>query len=203
MLEFTKIVENCQDGGQDRIEIIQRRDGVILVLADGAGGSAGGAEAAEELIAIVKAYASQCGDFEDRSKWEQLLRDADRRISLRHGETTGVIAAIAENSITGASVGDSSAWIIGKSYDDLTSGQLRKPLIGSGRAHPVAFQRKPFAETVLLASDGLIKYATPARVCEIVRSSEFKNIASGLVDLVRLKSGAMPDDVSVIVCRKS
>ena len=58
------------------------------------------------------------------------------------GQTTGVVAFVrSDGSISGASVGDSVAWLISPAGEltDLTAYQRRKPLLGSGEALPVVF----------------------------------------------------------------
>src|SRR5262249_7289847 len=99
----------------------------------------------------------------------------------------------------GASVGDSGAWLIDP-FVDLTSAQKRKPLIGSGRACPVPFA-SPFAGTLLLASDGLFKYAAQSRIRQLAAHPELERIPEMLVDAVRLPSGNLQDDVAVMICR--
>jgi len=105
------------------------------------------------------------------NQWSDLLAKVDKQISVGRGETTGVVVAVSEQGIVGASVGDSAAWLIGKDgFDNLTAAQLHKPLIGSGRAKPVSFERNALGEQVLLlGSDGLVKYAPPERICGIAR----------------------------------
>ena len=58
----------------------------------------------------------------------------------RPGESTVVVVDVRADSICGASVGDSQAWIVnGADITDLTARQHRKPLLGSGEAEPVGF----------------------------------------------------------------
>lgn len=74
------------------------------------------------------------------------------------GETTAVIAYVDTAGVRGASVGDSCAWLMHEdTFTDLTSGQSRKPLLGSGSAVPVAFTSKQNFDRVVLGSDGLFK----------------------------------------------
>lgn len=87
---------------------------------------------------------------------------------------------------------------------DLTRAQERKPLLGSGCAWPVGFGPVPFPRSarLLLASDGLVKYASPERLCETARAPSAERAARSLIECVRLPSGAPPDDVSVILCEQ-
>ena len=62
--------------------------------------------------------------------------------------------------------------------------------------------RRAYGEgTLLVATDGLWKYAGPEAICRVVRENDLRAAAKGLVDLVRLRSGALPDDVTVALCR--
>ena len=100
------------------------------------------------------------------------------------------------------SVGDSGAWIIrGAEIDDLTANQQHEPLLGAG-AHPIAFERGPLAGgTLVVASDGLFRYAKPADIARVASGSDVEAVARALIDLVRLPTGALQDDVSVVVVR--
>lgn len=191
--------------GDDRAAVIAHAGGVVAVLADGAGGTGrGAAEAAESLITWTRALVSRDAGLQGAAPWHDLLTRADRQISMNSGQTTGVVVAVTEQHLVGASVGDSRAWLVGPSgFDDLTAGQSRKPLLGSGEAKVVSFERTTWQGTLLLASDGLINYAPAPRICEIARQGDLEQAARDLVKLVRLKSGELQDDVSVILCRRA
>ena len=102
-------------------------------------------------------------DITSENQWSDLLAKVDKQISDGNGETTGVVVAVSEQGVVGASVGDSAAWLISEDgFDNLTAAQLHKPLIGSGRAKPASFVRNALGEQVLLlGSDGLVKYSQP------------------------------------------
>jgi PPM family protein phosphatase len=86
-------------------------------------------------------------------------------------------------------------------YDALTCEQFREPLIGSGQARPVAFTARLDARTLLLASDGLLNYTTAQRITNLVANEELAGLSARLVDLVRLRSGSLHDDVAVVLAR--
>ena len=95
-----------------------------------AGGVAGGANAAET---ICRAWAHDL----DATSW---LRERDAALAAEGtGQAAAIVISIADDGeILGASAGDCEAWIF--SHGDatnLTSGQVRKPLLGDG-AEPVA-----------------------------------------------------------------
>ena len=82
---------------------------------------------------------------------------------------------------------------------DLTARQRRRPLLGSGEALPVQFQASHRGERVLVASDGLVKYATVEQICAIAIQGSVAEAADALANCVRLPSGALQDDVAVVV----
>ena len=118
------------------------------------------------------------------------------------GETTCVIVVISKAGIVGASVGDSGAWHITQAgIDDLTGHQTRKPFLGVGCATPLGFVRGPLTGTLLVASDGLLKYSSAERIAAVALGGDVESAAQNLVQLVRYASGTLPDDVSVLLVR--
>lgn len=190
--------------GQDRIFTRVFDDVAIVALADGAGGSAGGDVAAQALVSEISKTAQDVPDPHDEKFWVSWLKKMDELIHDHPlaGETTAVVAAVAPGRITGASVGDSSAWLIGPNHDlDVTAEQVRRPFLGSGSARARSFSVETKGEVLLLASDGLTKYADASRLHEIIRSHELEAAVEQLVEAVRLPSGSFFDDVSCILCR--
>jgi serine/threonine protein phosphatase PrpC len=192
---LTWAIEIAATRGQDRAAVFERDGGIVIALADGAGGTGGGELAAEAVIAAVRDARGRGGG------WGALISELDEDPQrLGGGETTAVIASVGE-SIAGASVGDSGAWLIrGADVDDLTAAQERKPLLGAG-CLPIAFHRDVFAGTLLVASDGLLKYATRADIARVTNGDDLAAVARDLVELVRLRAGGLQDDVSLVVCR--
>ena len=123
--------------GQDRAIAIPAAGGYLVALADGAGGTGNGAVAAECLIAFVTKLSQEAASAD----WFAALCAFDDELSARpmSGQTTGIVAFIDSEHVRGASLGDSSAWLIAPSggMTDLTARQRRKPLLGSGEALPV------------------------------------------------------------------
>jgi len=186
---------------QDRGLIIQDGTRTVLCVADGAGGRSGGAEAAAMAVDFVRQHMST---LSDGASSVELLRAMDAAIAHDSiaGETTFVLAVATRETVFGASVGDSGIWLVGGAggYADLTISQQRKPFIGSGSAWPVAFEsRMNFGDLLLLATDGLLKYTSSERIVETCREQPIDSVAPRLIGLVRYQSGALPDDVTVIV----
>jgi serine/threonine protein phosphatase PrpC len=184
--------------GQDRAAVFGAAGTLVAVVADGAGGTGAGAEAAETVIAHVRA-AFAAGSVDPAT----LLRTTDQLLAAapHGGQTTAVVAVVDPDGMVGASAGDSGVWLITEDgVDDLTAGQARKPLLGGG-AHPARFAVGRRTGTLLLASDGLLKYATREKIATVVRHADLEVTPDRLVDLVRLKSGGLQDDVAVVLVR--
>ncbi|MEM9454142.1 MAG: SpoIIE family protein phosphatase [Myxococcota bacterium] len=193
------MVEAHRGAGQDRAVVVPVPRGLLLVVADGAGGIAGGAEAAQMVVESIRAAkprtSAACVD---------VLKTMDHRVAAHTtaGETTAVVATIAGTTLAGASVGDSVAWVLlSDEIVELTAQQVRKPLIGSGRAEVVPFEATLESGTLLLATDGLHRYAQRDAIRRISRGSNVDSATRNLVELVRLRSGDLQDDIAVILFR--
>jgi len=203
MFKTVRKIESYQSQCEDRAEVIPHSAGPVIVLADGAGGTTGGAEAADTVVLWVRAYVSRGADVHDAEGWRELLATIDLQINAFGGQTTAVVAAVSVQGVVGASVGDSAAWMVrADGWQNLTAAQVRKPLLGSGEAKPVAFAMEGFSGTLLVTSDGLVKYAPVPKICAAATGADIEVAARQLVDLVRLRSGALQDDVSVVLCRQ-
>ena len=100
----------------------------------------------------------------------------------------------------GASVGDSGAWMLtGKAIIDLTENQHRKPLLGSDEAMPMGFGPIELSGRLLIATDGLFKYATESDIAQRAMGVSVNDAVERLIAGVRLRSGALQDDVGIIL----
>jgi PPM family protein phosphatase len=185
--------------GQDRAIAVPSARGYLVAVADGAGGTGGGAAAAERLMAILTSLTQGAASTD----WFAALCTFDDELSASPsgGQTTGVVAYVDSDRILGASVGDSSAWLISPTGEptDLTARQRGRPLLGSGEALPVQFEANRRGERLLLASDGLFKYTTTERICALATRGSVAEATNALADCVRLPSGALQDDVAVVI----
>jgi PPM family protein phosphatase len=200
------VSKSIQAGGselQDRAEFFWNGSNLILVLADGAGGLSGGAEAANFIIeSVTKRIGSAVSKPQQLNEVLASL-DQEMAASGAYGETTCVIVVASESGIVGTSVGDSGALLFSKAgAENLTAHQVRKPLLGSGRVIPVSFSHGFLDGTLLVASDGLLKYTSQEKIAAKILAADFESAASQLIDLVRYQSGALPDDVSVLLARQ-
>ncbi len=195
--DITQLTQSSRHVCEDRVAVIQTTERTIIVVADGAGGVGSGDQAAETVIREVTADHSKIITAED---WETTLRQIDYRVGP--GESTAVVVDLRADSIVGASVGDSQAWIV---HDgtllDLTANQKRKPLIGSGRASPLRFSHPPLNGTLIVATDGFCNYVKREQLTALVAQSDLYEIPRHCVEMVRLPSGDLWDDIGIVACR--
>jgi serine/threonine protein phosphatase PrpC len=191
---------------EDRLHVQELARGVVIVVADGAGGMAGAARAAELVIEEMRRAVSEPAfDAASERAWIDRLVAADAGIAddPGAGETTGIALVVADDWVLGASVGDSEAWIVrGRDYDVLTAAQGRGRL-GTGRAAPVAFTRELGGGTLVVGTDGLFAYAAAGIVCKAATLGGVEGAADALIERVRLPSGRYADDLAVVVARRT
>jgi len=187
---------------QDRGLVIEDGLRLVLCVADGAGGLSGGAEAATLAVDLVHQNASLIGNADSCA---EVLRKIDGTIAKDSiaGETTCALAIVTSEEIFGASVGDSGVWLIPEGGDchNLTQSQQRKPFLGSGSAWPIPFKHPNAKGSLLLATDGLLKYTSAERIIAACREHPADLASQRLIELVRYPSGALPDDVTLILTR--
>lgn len=197
-LEVRVEIVSARGNGQDRASVCTVPGGLVVVLADGAGGSGAGDRAAQAIVDGVEARAVRGAD------WLALLSTLDRELAAHgRGQSTAVVLSIVEGTITGASVGDSEAWMVrDQEQIELTEGQDRRPLVGAGDAVPRPLQKAAIAGgTLVVASDGLWNYARRTDIARVALLPELADVASELIELVRLPTGAVPDDVAIVLVR--
>jgi len=198
---FEFVTENAasEKASQDEVHVFHRDTVDVVVLADGAGNSVTAGAAARTVVDVVAAVPCEDWASVDEHRLLRLFRELDERlVQLDKGESTGVVCLLRGEEIIGASVGDSGAWVITDSeYVDLTAQQRRKPLLGSGAAMPVVFRHNWANGKILVASDGLIKYADPFKIIDLIRREPvYPGFGKEVLRLVRMPSGGYQDDVS-------
>jgi PPM family protein phosphatase len=195
--ETVKIVEPGTIHCDDRVAVIHDEDRTVIVVADGAGGIGNGDVAAETVIREIRAEYS-C--IQTAEQWNSALRQIDCRIAS--GESTTVVVDLRPDRICGSSVGDSQAWII---HDEdvvfLTAGQKRKPLLGSRDAIPASFEADVLRGILIVATDGFFNYVKRPQLLTAVAQKDFYELPRACVELVRLPSGALWDDIGLVACR--
>lgn len=202
MLDLT-IKLDTSHAGEDRLFAQASGDQALIAIADGVGGTGSGGQAAAFLC---NRAASEVGEAHDGAWWARWLAETDRLIQATHpgAETTAVVVQVARGQVSGASVGDSAAWLItATGYVDLTEGQVTKPRVGSGAARPVAFGPIPMSGRILAATDGLFNYLPLNDIATWARVADPDVAANALIDALRLRSGALPDDLALVLCEES
>ena len=188
---------------EDRLAISCRGRRWTIAVTDGAGGISGGARAASDAAEDLAAGGADA-ELDSESWCDQLRRlDLELEADRVAGETTAVVVQINDSGIRGASVGDSQALVVGAdSVIALTERQTRKPLLGSGAAHPVGFSA-PFDDgRLLMGTDGLFNYVDERRLANAVRASSVEDAVRALIELVRLSDGSFHDDIALVVATR-
>lgn len=202
--DMVNVARKVESGGrgEDNIAVERAERRLLLVVSDGAGGAAGGKAAAQAVCdAAVAAFREGSA-----VRWSDQLRLVDSAVvrAGHGGSATAIVVEISDGTIMGASVGDSSAWVVTPSgITDLTEHQVVKPLLGTGAAEPVAFGPVAFSGRLLLGTDGLFKYAPRARIATLAMNGTLEIAVQALVDGIRLKSGRLQDDIAVVLCEET
>lgn len=186
-----------RDQCEDRVATFRSGERTVIVVSDGAGGTGSGDVAAE---CVVREIEGHYANVHSANEWAALLRQIDLRIT--DGEATVVVVDVRPYGIAGASVGDSQAWILRHdSVDILTQNQIRKPLLGSNAALPVGFHRPPLDGLLFVATDGFCNFAKHDAITRVVSSIDFYEIPRRCIEMVRLPSGELWDDVGIVAAR--
>lgn len=198
---YAKALASSRPDSEDRAEVFELGDAMVVALADGAGGVRGGAAASDALINAVRCRIAEATfDACDLRAWSAVFKSTDIGLARQMaGETTAVITVIGPEGIMGLSVGDSEAWVLGSvGIDRLTEKQDRKRL-GSGRSGATLFHRRTLDGMLVIGTDGLFKNARPELIAAASTEANAGAAAERLVGLPRSSSGRYPDDVAVVV----
>lgn len=178
----------------------------IICLADGQGGRAGGARAAQLACETAVALASgrTSDELADAFTWLALLADADSAVAAdpAAGLTTLIGLRASPDRVVGASCGDSAAVAVSPAgHTILTSRQFKNPPAGSGDATFVPFDTdlaRPWR--LLVMSDGVWKYAGWDRIAAAAKASGGLALMAALQGAARLPgTGDFQDDFTLVV----
>jgi serine/threonine protein phosphatase PrpC len=191
--------------------VVQRHpsgpDRWLCFLADGQGGSAGGAEAARLAChtAAEAALRQPLGELAGPAAWRVILQEADRAVLAdpEAGLTTLLGFCISDGFLAGASSGDSAVFALsaGERVENLTVNQRKNPPVGSGGAKFVPFATRLVGRwSVLAMSDGVWKYVGWERLVQAAAGSRGEECVETLQRAARLPgSGRFPDDFTVVL----
>jgi len=174
-------------------------DGWLVCVADGQGGRAGGAKAAQVACDSAVSVVGRGGYHPD------ILSRADEAVAAHHeaGFTTLISFSVEGNRVSGASSGDSAVLAIGGSGDiaELTAQQFKNPPVGSGEAVFVPFQSELVRPWKVLAmTDGVWKYVGWQRMRELATKLSGEELLTALQTAARLPhSGQFQDDFTVVL----
>jgi serine/threonine protein phosphatase PrpC len=105
MLTIAHRIENG-GRGEDRLLIEHCGSRTLAVVADGAGGTVGGAAAAAMACSIA-AQRLRTGGIGTPEDWARCLYEVDQALVHTGGQCTAVVVEISEGRVFGASGGDS------------------------------------------------------------------------------------------------
>ena len=190
-------------GGQDRFALLCNEHRFLFILADGAGGTVGGALAATLVCDLALRHAEEPGLVD----WSQVLQEIDETLGAHPeaGWSTGVIVEVYDGEVRGASVGDSAAWLLsGGGVENLTQYQRRKPMLGTQQSLPVYFGPYDASDRILLmGSDGLFGCAKQTSIerCLHMHATNLEGCANALAELATLPSGEFSDDFTLLLAK--
>lgn len=186
---------------EDRATVLRADQGWLVCVADGTGGIAGGANAADQFVAGIRRAAQRPGfDMTSSTAWTALMQNLDHEIAAEPlaGETTGIALAVTSGLVVGASCGDSKALLsTSTGWRDLTSHQSRKPRLGTGRALAQPFTAEAHG-TLVAGTDGLFDYAKLDDISDAVLHGS-DDTADVLIRLVLGRYRVLPDDIAIVV----
>lgn len=183
----------------------------LCCLADGQGGRAGGARAAQLACHTALETASRLPveQLAGLAAWPSILQQADEAVSRDPdaGFTTLIGLSVARNAACGASSGDSAALAVSADgrTRKLTAGQFKDPPVGSGAATFIPFWAalvRPWR--LLVMSDGVWKYVGWDEVERLAGQAGDQSLVEALQGAARLPgSGCFQDDFTVVVLGES
>lgn len=177
---------------------------LVCALADGQGGTSGGAEAARTAVQYSHKLASTFlpEALLDDQTWPEIVRNADEAVATAPGAgyTTLVCIAVTATEVVGASCGDSAAFLLNEGCSRiLTRRQIKKPPVGSAAAQAVSFSAAlGNAWKLLVMSDGVWKYVGWERIEEMSRQYDGEALIEALRHAAASNwGGKIPDDFTL------
>jgi hypothetical protein len=193
---------------EDAFALRELPDGIggwIVCLADGQGGQARAAEAAQLACRTAAETAIRRGSGFDADVWKQILTTADRAVAFddNAGFATLLGFSIRWNHVVGASCGDSAVLAVCSSREmtELTRLQFKNPPVGSGEAVFIPFEAQLVRPWKVLAmTDGVWKYAGWHRIHELAAKLAGEELLAALQSAARMPgNGQFQDDFTVVL----
>ncbi len=204
-----------RDGNEDRSVIREDRGTLLLAVADGVGGSAGGEIAADAAVAaLADRFFGAPGDRTLEDRLADAIREANTAV-LKAAESSGnaqaastlVAAVVRQDHLVVANLGDSRAYLV----RDGTARQLTEDHSGDLQhaitrfvGDPRGVQPDVFVEDLrdddrlVLCSDGLTRHVSPEEIATTVAAGGNIDLAaSALVEMANARGGE--DNVTVVL----
>ncbi len=191
-------------GSEDRVGLLRLPGGLLFVLADGAGGLAGAAEAASGIVLAIDRRFFRASAHPSPEDLSRALTEIDRELAVdpQAGQATAIIGCAMPGRVYGVSAGDSQCWLVSDVGSiPLTAHQPERPFVGSGHLRPHPFTHAFHSGTLLVASDGLFNYLDAGEIIRLAATSIVEDVGPALEGALRRRHGNLPDDLSIIVAR--
>lgn len=205
---------NVREDNEDRYVVREGRGVLLLAVADGVGGSAGGEIAANAAVAeLADRFFGAGSDRTIEDRLGDAIRDANTAV-LRAAQSSGnesaattlVAAAIDGARIVVGNLGDSRAYLV----RDGASRQLTEDHQGDTTHSITRFVGDPrgvqpdvfvddlrAGDRVVLCSDGLTLHVDPEEIARLASGAEPESATNALVDLALERGGQ--DNVTVVL----
>lgn len=204
MRHFVHNEAGFDHNNEDLVRVARHASGAMLcILADGMGGQFGGARAAAVAVekSIESALALSANDLRREAHWVQVASVADdtAEADIEAGFTTLIALCIDEDTVCGASCGDSAVLLMNSDKPILlTENQRKNPPVGSGDAQPTSFSQKLKAQWKLLVmSDGVWKFVGRDSIIKTCHTANGTDLILSLRESAAGQSGKLPDDFSM------
>ena len=191
---------------KDAVEVRRVGSALLVALADGQGGRAGGAKAARVAVGTALDFLERAPDPFGADTLRLAVSLADEAVEA--DEEAGVFnvdcACVRRPESRGASVGDSMALhITAQKCAEWTERQRKNPPLGSGACLGTPFEVAPRAgEQLLVMSDGVFRWVGLEAVAATCREADDAEVLPRLLALQkRSENGDLPDDWSTILLR--
>lgn len=173
-------------------------DGLVLLLADGAG--ARGCRAPRFLLGAVQRAVKSMELPPTGLDLAAILVAADAALQKADdGSTTAILGYLGGGRLTFVRVGDSEAWSRDEDGPVEISGGERNQRVGAGITDPSPCVIGASTDPIVIGSDGLWRYLWPENALALLKLSQGRSPAAALASAVQSRWGQLTDDLSVIV----
>jgi hypothetical protein len=212
MLQIASVTYPGYSENQDAL-VVERHPGdrhlLLVAIADGQGGQPGGKAAAQQACRLIVQAAAECRprSLLWRRQWKRLLLQTDQALRADNdaGFTTLIAFAVLRNRLYGAACGDSALMAVnGYDIQVLTSGQMKNPPIGSGKATAFGFKRSLAPPWKILAmTDGVWKFAGWEQIQEkALESSDPEIMIESIRGAAANSVSSLQDDFTLLVIKE-